>query len=226
MKRIARIINEKAGTKEGFLILLVVLWLLNALLMNELATDYFVEGDLRQGLYAFMSFTVFGLLTVSIIRLTRHLVTIRLQGPNVKLNEDQNEAKLQRRLVNETNRALEETQPVKDFYTTQDTLRAENFFFLKVDGKIYKILFDSLLYAEANGNYTKIILENNTLQPTMTFSSLERLLPKEYFIRLHRSFIINKSKISHIEGNRVFIGKTEIPIGSNYRDGLLKELGV
>ena len=226
MRRIARIIKEKAGTKEGVLILLLVLWLLNALLMNELATGYFVDGDSRQGLYAFMSFTVFGLLTVSIIRLTRHLINIRIQEPDVKRDEDQNGAELQGRLPNETNRELEEIQRPKDFSGTQDTLRAENFIFLKADGKIYKILFDSLLYAEANGNYTKIILESNTLQPTMTFSNLERLLPKNYFIRLHRSFIINKSKISHIEGNRVFIGKTEIPIGSNYRDGFLKELGV
>ena len=62
--------------------------------------------------------------------------------------------------------------------------------------------------------------------PSMTFSSAEELLPKKMFVRVHRSFIINKNKISHIEGNRVYIGKTEIPIGSNYKDGFLKEIGL
>lgn len=102
----------------------------------------------------------------------------------------------------------------------------DNFLFLKADGKIYKILHDDLLYAEANGNYTKIRTVQHTLLPAMTFSGFEELVPKSRFLRIHRSFIINKSKIDHIEGNRVFIDHTEIPIGSNYREQFLKQLGL
>jgi DNA-binding LytR/AlgR family response regulator len=101
----------------------------------------------------------------------------------------------------------------------------ENFLFIKTDGKIYKIYYDDLLYAEAQGNYTKIVTATNILLPKMPFSSLEELLPGSLFLRTHRSFIINKSKIGHIEGNRVFINNTEIPIGTNYKETLLKELG-
>lgn len=103
--------------------------------------------------------------------------------------------------------------------------KAENFIFIKTDGKIFKILHDDLLFAEARGNNTKIITTHNVLLPGMTFSKFEELLPKSLFLRVHRSFIINKSKISHIEGNRVFINNTEIPIGSNYKESFLKELG-
>ena len=102
---------------------------------------------------------------------------------------------------------------------------AENFIFIKTDGKIYKIYHDDLLYAEAQGNYTRIVTATNILLPKMPFSSLEELLPGTLFLRTHRSFIINKSKIGHIEGNRVFINNTEIPIGTNYREMLLKDLG-
>lgn len=101
----------------------------------------------------------------------------------------------------------------------------ENFIFIKTDGRIYKVFHDDLLYAEAQGNYTRIVTTNNTLLPKMPFSGLEELLPGSLFLRVHRSFIINKSKIGHIEGNRVFINKTEIPVGTNYRDDLLKGLG-
>jgi DNA-binding LytR/AlgR family response regulator len=62
--------------------------------------------------------------------------------------------------------------------------------------------------------------------PTLTFKALEDLLPQPLFVRLHRSFIINKSKISHIDGNRVFIGSVEIPIGANYREHFFRELGI
>lgn len=106
------------------------------------------------------------------------------------------------------------------------TEAGENYFFVKADGKIYKIGFNDLLFAEAQGNYTKIVTTENILLPTMTFSSFEELLPKASFLRVHRSFLVNKSKITHIEGNRVFIQKSEIPIGSNYKEAFLKALGL
>jgi DNA-binding LytR/AlgR family response regulator len=98
--------------------------------------------------------------------------------------------------------------------------------FIRADGKIYKILQNDVLYAEASGNYTKIVTANNIFMPTMTFSAAEELLPKKIFVRVHRSFIINKNRISHIDGNRVYVGKTEIPIGSNYKEVFLKEIGL
>ncbi len=101
-----------------------------------------------------------------------------------------------------------------------------DYIFVKAEGKIYKILFDELLFAEASGNYTKIVTAQHSLLPGMTFSSLEEVLPVSVFIRIHRSFIINKSKITHIEGNRVFINKHEIPIGNSYKETFLKSLGI
>jgi len=110
---------------------------------------------------------------------------------------------------------------------TQQAQKApiEDFTFIKTDGKIYKLNHHDLLYAEAQGNYTRIVTIGNTLMPKMPFSSFGELLPSSSFLRVHRSFIINKSKIGHIEGNRLFINNTEIPIGSNYKDQLMKELG-
>jgi len=102
----------------------------------------------------------------------------------------------------------------------------EAFFFIKANGKIYKVLHDDMLFAEAKGNYTKVVTTQNTLLPVMAFSSFEDLLPKTLFLRVHRSFVINKSKISHIEGNRVFINSSEIPVGSNYKEDFLKALGL
>lgn len=104
--------------------------------------------------------------------------------------------------------------------------KTEDYIFIKTDGKIYKILHDDLFFAEAKGNYTKIVTAHHTLLPVMTFSAFEELLPQTLFLRIHRSFIINKSKITHIEGNLVFINATEIPIGSNYKEKFLKLLGL
>jgi DNA-binding LytR/AlgR family response regulator len=103
--------------------------------------------------------------------------------------------------------------------------KAEDFIFIKANGKIYRIPYDDLSFLEASGNNTRIVTKDNNLFPVMTLSSLEELLPASLFLRVHRSFIVNKSKITHIEGNRIFINSHEIPIGNNYRESFLKDLG-
>lgn len=102
----------------------------------------------------------------------------------------------------------------------------ESFIYVRSEGKIIKVDFESLHYAEASGNYVKIVSSDQTLTAAMTFASFEAMLPSSQFIRVHRSFIINKSKIRVIEGNRIMIGSQEIPIGSNYREQFFGELGI
>jgi two-component system, LytTR family, response regulator len=129
------------------------------------------------------------------------------------------------RFIIAVDKALEKLNLVKIPKQESQENETESYIFIKTGGKIYKIKHDDLLFAEANGNYTKIITTKNTLQIALTFSDFEKLLPGLLFLRVHRSFIINKSKISHVEGNRIFIEKSEIPIGSNYKERFLKELG-
>ena len=105
-------------------------------------------------------------------------------------------------------------------------VREEDGFFIKSNGKITRIQYDDFLFAEARGNYVKIVCSNTSTVANMSFVSFEELLPANTFIRVHRSFIINKSKISHIEGNTVFIDKMEIPIGSNYKESFIKFLSL
>jgi DNA-binding LytR/AlgR family response regulator len=130
------------------------------------------------------------------------------------------------RFIIAVDKAIEKIRPVATAQVIKATeSQADDFIFIKTEGRIYKIHYDDLLYAEAQGNYTKIITSTQALSPKMPFSNFEELLPRTLFLRAHRSFIINKSKISHIEGNRIFINAAEIPIGSNYRDTLLNDLG-
>lgn len=97
---------------------------------------------------------------------------------------------------------------------------------IKTDGKIYRIRFEDIIYAEASGNYTKVVSVGGTITPAITFAGLEEMLPVREFIRVHRSFIINRSKITYIQGNVVYLNKQEIPIGKNFRDKLLEIIGL
>lgn len=129
------------------------------------------------------------------------------------------------RFIIAVDKVLEKIRPLSSSLPVNQETETE-FIFLRAEGKISKIKFEELLMAEARGNNTKVVTETFTISPTMTFSSLESLLPAGQFIRIHRSFIINKNKITHIEGNRVFINKLEIPIGSNYREEFLTRIGL
>lgn len=107
-----------------------------------------------------------------------------------------------------------------------NTIEEDKSLFLRSEGKIYKVSLSDILYGEANGNYTIVVTQNQTLKCPMTFTAFEELLPSEGFDRIHRSFIINLSKITHIDGNRIFLGSLEVPLGQNYREGFLRGLGL
>ncbi|MCC6411493.1 MAG: response regulator transcription factor [Saprospiraceae bacterium] len=127
------------------------------------------------------------------------------------------------RFIIAVDKAREKLKPNNRFLEEKTT---EDFIYLKSEGKIFKITFDEVCFVEASGNHVKITIHGGILSPTITITAMEAMLPKPPFIRIHRSFIINKNKISHIEGNRVFINQTEIPIGANYKEHFFRELGI
>jgi len=130
------------------------------------------------------------------------------------------------RFIMAVDKALERINKPSAVIQHQSEEKAESDLFIKTDSKIYRLACKDIIYAEANGNYTKIVTKQQTLTAGITFTSFEQQLPSSIFIRVHRSFIINKSFISHIEGNRVFVNAIEIPIGHNYKEVFLKELGI
>lgn len=92
-------------------------------------------------------------------------------------------------------------------------------FFLKGDKKHHQIHFNNILFIEAYGHYCKVHLKDKIILSNEKISSLEKSLPNA-FIRTHKSFIISKSKIEQIEGNRILIKEHKIPIGQTYKKNI------
>lgn len=92
--------------------------------------------------------------------------------------------------------------------------------FVKTDYKLIKIEIDDILYIEGLKDYLKIFIENNThpVVTHITMKAMEEQLPAEKFLRVHRSFIIQKSKIRVVEHNRIVFGKTYIPVSDTYKE--------
>ena len=92
--------------------------------------------------------------------------------------------------------------------------------FVKADHKLIRILFKDILYIEGWKDYVKIHLADrpHPILSLMSMKGLEETLPSTKFIRIHRSFIIQKNKIDSISKNRVMICDKELPIGESYKE--------
>lgn len=84
-----------------------------------------------------------------------------------------------------------------------------------------RIVWEDILYAEGMQNYIRLYFKDKTLTIHQTMMSLEEMLPKDSFFRIHRSFLVNISYIDSISGGRLFIKGKELPISKQRRDELL-----
>jgi two-component system LytT family response regulator len=93
----------------------------------------------------------------------------------------------------------------------------EEYIFVKDGYEQVKVLLVEILYIEASGNYTQINLtRNRLLSSRITISELASLLPQNNFIRVHRTFIIAKDKITRFDRTQISIAEKAIPISSTY----------
>ncbi len=121
------------------------------------------------------------------------------------------------RAANRLRERLESKAPVADASasnTQDDTL------FLKTDYRIVKVNIPDIRYVEAMSEYLKVWTEGEA-KPIITLLSMKKMeerLP-DYFMRIHRSYIVNLTKIQEVNKNRVIMAAdTALPIGDLYRE--------
>lgn len=101
-----------------------------------------------------------------------------------------------------------------------------DYLFIKQDTRLVRVNYDQISYIQAEKDYSSVYLEDKRLLASMHLKLFEDTLPKEKFLRVHRSYIVNLSKILSIKGNTAELGDVAIPISANYRDTLLTVLGI
>jgi len=92
--------------------------------------------------------------------------------------------------------------------------------FIKTDYRMVKVAISDIRYIEGMSEYLKLYLESQP-KPIVTLLSMKKMeefLP-EYFMRIHRSYIVNLTKIQEVNKNRVIMdADTYLPIGDNYKE--------
>ncbi len=92
----------------------------------------------------------------------------------------------------------------------------KSFIFLKVYKKLIKVKFEDILYIESLRDYIKVFTKIDDYLVLKSLTGITEELPKDQFLRIHRSFTIALDKINEVEGNSVQIDNKRIPIGRKY----------
>ena len=118
------------------------------------------------------------------------------------------------RFLKAANKAME----YFSFVNNTDVAKKSKFIFVKADYKILKINFDDILYIEGLKDYIKIYTSGKLVMTLSSMKAIEEKLPKEDFVRVHKSFIVSVPKIESISKSRIHIGSKEIPVSDSYRE--------
>jgi len=125
-------------------------------------------------------------------------------------------------------KAIDKT--VRYFARKEASSSGDEEIFIKKGSSLVKLKLREIIYIEALENYVTLNTNDDKFTIHFTMKAIENQLPSGVFIRVHRSFIINKSMIQAIKENALDINiggsLKSIPVGKSFRDSLLNDINV
>lgn len=98
--------------------------------------------------------------------------------------------------------------------------------YINIDRRLIKIKFNDILFVEAKGDYIEVKTSKDIYRVHSTLKNINEKLPSHIFLQVHRSYIINFSKIIDIEDNSVLIEKSVIPISRANKPEIMRRLNL
>jgi len=125
-------------------------------------------------------------------------------------------------------RFLEAIQKVKakESQAAEEAQQEEDYLFIKSEGKLVRLNNDDILYIESMGDYVKFVTAAKKYVSHNTIKNLEEKVNDTIFCKVHRSYIVNLSKIDDIQENVLFIKGNMIPISKANKITVMKKLKI
>lgn len=89
---------------------------------------------------------------------------------------------------------------------------------------LYKVKFTDIRYIESDSEYVTFYTKDRKIMSHQSLKALEQELPSDTFMRVHRSFIINKQHVSALKGRELSVGEVKIPVSNTYYDQVKQQL--
>ena len=105
-----------------------------------------------------------------------------------------------------------------------DSIQLDDTITVKSGYDLFKVKFEDILYIESDSEYVNFYTSGKKIMSHQSLKSLENSLPKFLFMRVHRSYIVNKIKVTGLKGRDLIIADTLIPVSDSYFSDVKKEL--
>ncbi len=123
-------------------------------------------------------------------------------------------------------RFLESIQKVGKKSEQQNGNSDQDHMFIKSDGKLIRLHNDDILFIESMGDYVKFITPAKKYITHNTIKNLETKVNPQVFMKVHRSYIVNFTKINDIQENTLFINGNMIPISKTHKSGVMQKINI
>lgn len=108
----------------------------------------------------------------------------------------------------------------------ENNMPGPDFVFIRQQKRLIKIMYSEITFIKAERDYSYIHTQTTRLLSGLHLKKLEALLSSAHFVRVHRAYIVNISKISSLSPDMVEVQGQQIPVGSNYRKQLYTALNL
>jgi DNA-binding LytR/AlgR family response regulator len=119
---------------------------------------------------------------------------------------------------------MEEPPPSTTKSESTAAEQPKDYILVKSDFKVFRILLKDIRYIESMKEYVAYHTHEGRTLSLGSLKKLEQDLPSPPFLRIHKSYMANIDFISALEGNMVHIGKKKLPIGSSYKEEVMKKV--
>lgn len=110
----------------------------------------------------------------------------------------------------------ERLNDAEEIYSMKDRI------FIKKNNRFVKVRFEDIMWAESQSNYTEIHTAKESYMLALTLGIVEKRLKMPFFVRVHRSFLVNVNWVDSISGNTLYIGNKMLPVSKNNREEVLQ----
>ncbi len=100
----------------------------------------------------------------------------------------------------------------------------QDYIFVKSEYKLQKIRFEDIHFIEGMKDYLRIVTNDSKVMTLQSFTKMEKNLPADRFMRVHKSYMVAIDKIDSVEKGKIRIGEELIPVGEAYKDGFYKSV--
>ena len=98
--------------------------------------------------------------------------------------------------------------------------------YIKDNGRLVKVRYKDIFYIENVGDYAKVVTKSDSHTVHGTIKGIASKLPKKYFLKVHRSYIINIKEIVDFESNSILVGDKLVPVSRAHKQDLLDRLNL